>query len=85
MSCLAVQRVREEQKKADEWKKLEHVVFVSSPMSRKLVKVMMLLHPAWCSFKSCSCPCNLGLLKWEGGKFFLHRPFFVLCIQCFFP
>lgn len=47
MPCLVVRRVCEEQKKAGEWKKLERVVLVSSPMSGKLVKVVMLLHPAW--------------------------------------
>lgn len=83
MSSPVVWRVCGEEKKAEEWKKLEHVVFISSPMSRKPVKVMMLLCPAQCDFEEVFLSLQHGVIK-MGGESLLQLPISALCVQCFF-
>lgn len=78
MSSLVVWRVCGEEKKAEEWKKLEHVVFISSPMSGKPVKVMMLL----CDFEELFLSLQHWVIKMGGGEFLLHLPISALCVQC---
>lgn len=84
MSSLVVWRVCEEEKKAEEWKKLEHVVFISSPMSGKPVKVVMLLCPAQCDFEELFLSLQHWVIKMGGGEFLLQLPISALCVQCFF-
>lgn len=86
MSSLVVWRVSGEEKKAEEWKKLEHVVFISSPMSGKPVKVMMLLCPAQCDFEELFLSLQHWVIKMGGGESLLHLPISALCsVPFFFP
>lgn len=86
MSSLVVRRVCGKEKKAEEWKKLEHVVFISSPMSGKPVKVMMLLCPAQCDFEELFLSLQRWVIKMgEGGIPPPPSHFCTLCSMLFFP
>lgn len=73
-----------EEKKAEEWKKLEHVAFISSPMSGKPVKVVVLLCPAQCDFEELFLSLQHWVIKMGGGESLLHPPISALLFNAFF-